>query len=338
MRRLDAGFQAWLDGSNDKRGVVNCKDGGGSGTPKIYWTDWGAGKIQRANLDGTGVEDLVSGLKGTSDIALDLGTRKMYWSATEAGKIQRANLDGTGVEDLVSGLDWPRGTALDLDAGKMYWSATEAGKIQRANLDGTGVEDLVSGLDDPNDIELDPGSGKMYWTNSHGHKIQRANLDGTGVEDLVLGLDNPLGIALDLSTGKMYWTDNQAKKIQRANLDGTGVEDLITTWGPDGIALDLGQRQDVLDGAGCYDHDSAGEPGRDGGGRLGHGIGYATRSGTGSGQQRAAVVCGGVCKIWYGSIWINKNRPLSAGMRVPRRRKPPQFPKKRNRQYAAHNR
>jgi hypothetical protein len=27
---------------------------------KLYWTDAGTGKIQRANLDGTGVEDLVS--------------------------------------------------------------------------------------------------------------------------------------------------------------------------------------------------------------------------------------------------------------------------------------
>ena len=31
---------------------------------KMYWTDAGTGKIQRANLDGTGVEDLVSRSSG----------------------------------------------------------------------------------------------------------------------------------------------------------------------------------------------------------------------------------------------------------------------------------
>ena len=39
---------------------------------KMYWVDPGAGKIQRANLDGTGVEDLVTaGLTAPNDIALD---------------------------------------------------------------------------------------------------------------------------------------------------------------------------------------------------------------------------------------------------------------------------
>lgn len=31
---------------------------------KMYWTDAGSSKIQRANLDGTGVEDLISRSSG----------------------------------------------------------------------------------------------------------------------------------------------------------------------------------------------------------------------------------------------------------------------------------
>ena len=256
-RSSDAGYNALMD--MDSSGSINVADfllfanvfgttcdqpPRNDGTPKIYWTDWNGGKIQRANLDGTGIEDLVTGLKGSDSIVLDLGAKKMYWSATEAGKIQRANLDGTGVEDLISGLSWPRGIALDLGAKKMYWSAAEAGKIQRANLDGTGIEDLVTGLNDPNHIALDLGAKKMYWTNSLRGKIQRANLDGTGVEDVVSGSYQPLQIALNLSAGKMYWTDGWPGKIShriyRANLDGTSIEDLVTIPGPDGLALDLG--------------------------------------------------------------------------------------------------
>ena len=206
---------------------------------KMYWADLGTGKIRRANLDGTEVEDLVtSGFVSPKGLAL--GRYKMYW--TNSSKIQRANLDGTEVEDLVrSGLDSPWGLALDLDAGKMYWTDSGTHKIQRANLDGSEVEDLVrSGLDGPRGLALDPDAGKMYWTDIGTDKIQRANLDGTGVEDLVTGLPVPWGLALDLDVGKMYWTDWGTEKIQWANLDGTEVEDLVTGLDrPRNLALDL---------------------------------------------------------------------------------------------------
>ena len=54
---------------------------------KMYWTDYYAGKIQRADLDGNNVEDLVSGQPWkTFGIALDVGAGKMYW--TGGGKIR----------------------------------------------------------------------------------------------------------------------------------------------------------------------------------------------------------------------------------------------------------
>ncbi|MYG00592.1 hypothetical protein F4212_15865, partial [Candidatus Poribacteria bacterium] len=116
----------------------------------IFWTDSGTDKIQRANLDGANVEDLVTqGLEGASSIALDVVGGKMYWTDWGTDKIQRSDLDGSNVEDLVTqGLDGLRGIALDIEAGKMYWADTGIDKIQRANLDGSNVEDLVTqGLD-----------------------------------------------------------------------------------------------------------------------------------------------------------------------------------------------
>ena len=45
---------------------------------KMYWTDFGTEKIQRANLDGSNVEDLVTtGLSDPNGIALDLINSKM---------------------------------------------------------------------------------------------------------------------------------------------------------------------------------------------------------------------------------------------------------------------
>jgi hypothetical protein len=238
---------------------------GAQAAGKMYWTDAVTNKIQRANLDGTGAEDLVTGLFTPHRIALDVCGGKMYWTDSgdnfdpNDGKMQRANLDGTGVEDLVTGLQFPIGLALDVSGGKMYWidrgifdPNAGTGKIQRANLDGTGVEDLLTGLIASHDIALDVSAGKMYWTDASTigsawtGRIRRANLDGTGVEDLVTGLirEDGRGLALDISGGKMYWINccftGPERRIQRANLDGTGVEDLVT--GLDfahGIALDV---------------------------------------------------------------------------------------------------
>ena len=232
---------------------------------KIYWTVWDGtpaarNKIQRANLDGSRVEDLVTALPGVrkpNGLALDLSAGKIYWTNTfdddeqGTGKIQRANLDGSQIEDLVtSGLGWPIGISLDAAAGKMYWTDTHANKIQRANLDGSQVEDLItSGLDVPANMALEVATGKMYWTNYQSTRtgpvpgsgeILRANLDGSQVENLVTsGLDRPDGLALDVAAGKMYWADKDKSKIQRGNLDGSRVEDLITSGldRPSDIAL-----------------------------------------------------------------------------------------------------
>ena len=197
----------------------------------MYWSDIGAAKIQRANLNGTNVQDLVI-MVNASGIALDVQGGKMYWTNNfGAGKIQRANLDGSNIEDLVSGFKDLADIELDIAGGKMYWTDFGAGKIQRANLNGSNAQDLITGLKTPNNIALDVASGKMYWTDNNADKIQRANLDGSNVQDLITqgpGLRSPIGIALDVAGGKMYWVDTGAGKIQRANLDGSNIQNLIT--------------------------------------------------------------------------------------------------------------
>ncbi len=210
-------------------------------TRKMYWTNGGTHKVQRANLDGSGLEDLVTGLN-PEGIALDVAGGKMYWTDPVTGKIQRANLDGSGIKDLVTGLRIPVGLALDMAGHKMYWTefAYPNPKIRRANLDGSNIEDLVTGLVDPLGIALDVAGGKMYWTDLLTGKIQRANLDGSGLEDLVR-VRSPWGIALDVAGGKMYWIFSYiVGKIQRANLDGSGIEDIVThLYHSAAIALDV---------------------------------------------------------------------------------------------------
>ena len=82
-----------LDTHNYVRGLALDPVGG-----KIYWSSSdgyvaGNGKIRRANLDGTGVEDLVTGMIYPYGIALDMATGKMFWIRQEVNSIWRANLD-----------------------------------------------------------------------------------------------------------------------------------------------------------------------------------------------------------------------------------------------------
>ena len=182
--------------------------------PELYWTDMSTHKIQRADLDGSNVEDVVTrGLDTPVGLAVDVSAGKMYWTDMRTKKIQRADLDGANVEDLVtSGLHTPVWLALDASGGKMYWTDWGTDRIQRADLDGSNVENLVvaGGLNSPAGLVLDVSGGKMYWTDSSADKIQRADLDGSNVEDLITsGFGSPSGLALDVASGKMYWTDRE---------------------------------------------------------------------------------------------------------------------------------
>ena len=205
----------------------------------------GAGAIQCANLGGSEVEDLITGLGNLYGIALDVPGGKMYWTNVSAGAIQRANLDGSEMEDLITGLNEPDGIAVDVVNGKVYWVDLGSGAIQRANLDGSAVEDLITGLGSPYGIALDVPGGKMYWTGAGA--IQRANLDGSEMEDLITGLGNPYDIALDVPADKMYWTDFDTGTIQQANLDGTDIQDFVLGLSsPTGITLSVSSEPTTL--------------------------------------------------------------------------------------------
>ena len=56
----------------------------------MYWADWTSNKIQRANRDGSGVEDLVAtGLVSPYGVTVDKAGGKVYWSDFGTDKIQR---------------------------------------------------------------------------------------------------------------------------------------------------------------------------------------------------------------------------------------------------------
>ncbi|KAA3606900.1 MAG: T9SS C-terminal target domain-containing protein [Calditrichaeota bacterium] len=208
---------------------------------KMYFTDFGTSKIQRADLDGSNVEDLVTtGLSAPSGISLDVINSKMYWIDFGIDKIKRADFDGSNVEDIITGLNFPRNIAVDATNSKIYWVDIGTDKVHRADLDGSNVEDIVTGIAVPLAVEVDVVNSKVYWADNSSNRIQRAGLDGSNVEDIITsGLNTPTELALDVFNSKIYWLDDGTNKLQRANFDGSSIEDLVTGLdSPQGLAID----------------------------------------------------------------------------------------------------
>ena len=65
-----------------------------SALSQIYWTSPFEDRIRRANLDGSNVEALLTGLASPVDLALDVAGGQIYWTDPIEGSIRRANLDG----------------------------------------------------------------------------------------------------------------------------------------------------------------------------------------------------------------------------------------------------
>ena len=115
------------NGLIEPRGIALDVAGG-----KIYFADNGLNIIGRANLDGSGAEELIrSAIQFPADVELDLINRKLYWADRDNGSIRRANFDGSAVEIVRTVAD-PYFFELDVAGGKAYWSNGDGPSIFRA--------------------------------------------------------------------------------------------------------------------------------------------------------------------------------------------------------------
>ncbi len=250
----EAGIRrAHLDGSNAEPVVT------GAGGPialdliagNIYFPGGSPRRIQRANLDGSDVQDVVSlYVHSVRSIALDLLHRKIYWiddwqfQGFPIDGVFRADMhDGANAEDVLpyEGEPGLQAIALDPEAGYLYWvfSASYFQGILRGPLDRFAPEQLITeGLVNPSGLALDLVGGKVYWADMGLRRISRANLDGSEPEPLLEHNGNVWNVALDVRRAKVYWTDERHNAIYRANFDGSEPALFVYPAGPFGVAID----------------------------------------------------------------------------------------------------
>jgi hypothetical protein len=236
---------------------------------KFYWSQGNTpGTIRRANLDGSGMQLLLSGLKIPRGMSIDVVHGKMYWvqsppAGNATGLLKRANLDGTSVETVYAEnpydpvLSYVGKPTVDPANGYVYFNA--GGEIRRVRLDGTGtVQTVVRGVTTVAAIALDVANNDVYFAdaNTNSDYIGRAKLDDT---DFVVLYDNTPGVAgtsglfdmkIDLEGGRIYWTDELAKTVRRVQLDGSGLETIYVAppdLAPTAVTLDTDPLQPIQD-------------------------------------------------------------------------------------------
>ena len=140
-----------ITGLDAPRGLTLDISGG-----KVYWieTTEASGRIQRAHLDGSGVQNVATGL--VPPLSLAVANGKIYWTegATEnVGELHLANLDGTNSELIETLPIAPTGIAVD-PARRLLYLTLPSGGIYRLPVDGSGGEPVVTGLVAPSNIVL----------------------------------------------------------------------------------------------------------------------------------------------------------------------------------------
>jgi DNA-binding beta-propeller fold protein YncE len=192
---------------------------------KLYWADREGMRIQRVNLDGTGLETLV-------EIA--------------SGATARENA-----------ANWAVGIAIDTDRQQIYWTQKGGdnggvGSIRRAGIEiparqtaanRTDIETLFDGLPEPIDLALDLTARQIYWTDRgdppRGNTVNRAPMDPpSGVDPadrddvavLLRDLGEAIGIAIDLERDRMFVTELDGR-LHSARLDGSDRQTLARGLG-----------------------------------------------------------------------------------------------------------
>ena len=221
----------------------------------LFWANRRQDGIGRANLDGSGLNNLfIRTPSGSYPCGVAVDDSYVYWAnhgyGTRGTTIGRAKLDGSSVDaGFVGGALNPCGVAVD--DGYLYWANEEAapgsgGTIGRARLDGSGadVDFVQTDAVLPCGVAVD--GSHVYWANSAGGAIGRARLDGSAVENRFIdGARWPCGVTVDGDF--IYWGNageyldpSGLAAVGRARLDGTEVDqDWVTGMlGICGVAVD----------------------------------------------------------------------------------------------------
>lgn len=216
------------------------------GQTSIFWANNASNNIFRADLDGSDITPIRTGIDFVEDLTFNPVDNKIYLVHSDVNPgvetyVASINQDGSDFTILRDNLNSPDGLDLDLCAEKIYYAESGTSSISKMNFDGSDPEVVIAGAAvTVEGITLDVTGEKIYWVSSIAGEIYRANFDGTGFELVFSGLSGPLRLAKNMSTGVIYFTEFNSGRISRINADGSGYTVILSGQiRPAGIDLDL---------------------------------------------------------------------------------------------------
>ncbi|XP_070534743.1 uncharacterized protein [Ptychodera flava] len=192
----------------------------------VYWADQDYDTINRADLNGSDPEVIVShNISYLWGLALDVMNRKIYWADFELHRIERANLDGTAREFIIADdMNCPYDIVVDSDGSFIYFTDCSPGKIEKANLDGSKRELLLSGLEYPYRLALDRNEYKLYWSDYY--QIGVYDLEKR-THKVLISSDRPYTYGLAVIGDHIYWSHYYDPQLYRANkVTGAKIEEI----------------------------------------------------------------------------------------------------------------
>ncbi|KAJ3659363.1 hypothetical protein Zmor_011053 [Zophobas morio] len=197
----------------------------------IYWSDDEVKKIQRARLNGSDQQNVVTNeIEHPDGIAVDWVSRNIYWTDAGTDRLEVCRLHEKYRRVIIfDDLMEPRAIAVAPQLGWLFWSDwyEKSPKVERANLDGSERKKIITkNLGWPNGITLDLNNQRLYWCDAKLDKIEYSDMDGN--HRMVLINDNvPHVFGFTLMGDFLYWTDWQRRSIDRANKDTGGHREVI---------------------------------------------------------------------------------------------------------------
>jgi hypothetical protein len=254
-------FKSNLDGSNSQ--PIYLTTAPGDDEPqllsidevqkKIYWTVNGQGKINRSNLDGTGLEVFQGSLLAQPiSISIDPVNQKVYWVGSD-GHLRRVNTDRTGVISNSAGYDEvavapPSDVILSNEGLKDIYSTQPISSFSAGSL----YTILDNGDNHALTILHQPPIERVVYNDAISKIIKMRNVIGDAPISTLFSY-GPLGFApayfaADHNESHLFFSDPNGGKIYRLLMDASGLPppppDIIFQEAggrkPYGIATDCG--------------------------------------------------------------------------------------------------
>jgi hypothetical protein len=176
----------------DQRSVVVVVESDPSGRipPKRYWADHAAGAIRRSNVDGSGMEVVVSGLSGPYGLAYDARARLFVWTDSADEAVQAASPDSFAPAPLQSSFEDAYAIVSATEETETAYAVLD-GRLMKLTVDrrsGAEQQEVLLELDafgSVHGLALSPDGGALYLGDAVGQMSRKVRLADRGVETIM---------------------------------------------------------------------------------------------------------------------------------------------------------